>query len=118
MYYAVAIWSTPVAANRIKNGDNILELRRMAISRFAPKNTATYMISKMVKDIEKTLPNIVKLISYQDTEVHNGTIYKASNWIIGSRSQGASWTTKRRLRNTGQTTSDKIRWEYILKRVS
>ena len=35
-FYAVGIWSSPVAQNRFKNGKQMLELRRLAISAEAP----------------------------------------------------------------------------------
>lgn len=113
-FYAVAIWSSPVAQNRFRNGENILELRRLAICEDAPKYTASRMLSIMTKVIKNKFPAINKLISYQDTEVHAGTIYKASNWIIGNKSNGISWTTKTRKRNKEQTIAPKIRWEKII----
>ena len=114
-WYAVGIWSSPVAQNRFKDGKQMLELRRLAICKDAPKNTATRMIGVMVKMIHKKFPEINRLISYQDTEVHTGTIYKASNWIIGGESEGISWTTKKRNRNKEQTMAKKIRWELLIK---
>lgn len=114
-FYASAIWSSPVAQNRFKYGKQILELRRLAISPEAPRNTATRMLSIMRKHIAKFMPDIALLISYQDTEVHHGTIYKADNWIATNLTQGISWTTDKRDRNTEQSMADKIRWEYQLK---
>ena len=113
-WYAVGIWSSPIAQNRFLDGKQMLELRRLAICEDAPKNTATRMISVMVKMIKKKFPEIRRLISYQDTEVHKGTIYKASNWHVGGESKGISWTTKNRKRNKEQTLANKIRWEYLL----
>jgi hypothetical protein len=113
-YYAVALWSNPVAANRLKDGDRILELRRMAISPDAPKNTASRMLRIMRMDIVKTRPDIIRLISYQDTEVHTGTIYKASGWIARGYSEGMSWSNKYMVRNKEQTLAPKVRWEYDL----
>lgn len=113
-WYAVAIWSSPVAQNRFADGKKMLELRRLAISQDAPQNTATRMMSIMVKKIKKKFPDINRLISYQDTEVHTGTIYKASNWEIGGESEGLSWTTLKRNRNKEQTLARKVRWELIL----
>jgi hypothetical protein len=116
-YFACAIWTDPIA--RLFNGRNFLELRRMAISQDAPKNTASYMISIMVKTIKKEMPYIIKLISYQDTEVHNGTIYKASGWEISKKTAGGSacinsiqsWEKNKRIRKESQSTAYKIRWE-------
>ena len=113
--YASAIWSSPVAANRLKEGKTALELRRMAIADDAPKNTASRMIGVMRKIIKKTLPHITLLISYQDTEVHQGTIYKASGWYFASKNKGTSWTNNNRKRNKEQSLSDKVRWEFRLK---
>ena len=76
----VGIWSSPVAQNRFKNGKELLELRRLALSDVCPYNTATYVLSQMIKAIKIKFPEIKKLISYQDTKVHSGTIYKAANF--------------------------------------
>ena len=114
IFFAVAIWSSPVAGNRMTAGDKCLELRRLAISPDAPKYTATRMISLMVKDIKKRFPDIMKLVSYQDTEVHTGTIYKASNWYAEKEVQGISWTTNTRKRNKEQTIAKKIRWSLTI----
>lgn len=112
-YFAVGIWSSPVA--RCFNGDDVLELRRLAISDKCPKYTATWMISKMIKDIKVRFPNIKTLISYQDTDVHLGTIYKASNWVIGGKTIGnREWSCDTRKRKETQTSANKIRWEYYL----
>tara|TARA_R110002153_G_scaffold41774_1_gene119047 strand:- start:3 stop:575 length:573 start_codon:yes stop_codon:yes gene_type:complete len=110
--YAAAIWSSPIAANRLIEGKTALELRRMAISDDAPINTASRMLAIMRKIIKKKIEHITLLISYQDTEVHKGTIYKASGWKAVSRNKGTSWTNKKRQRNKEQSLSDKIRWEY------
>jgi len=114
-YYASAIWSSPVAQNRFKYGKQILELRRLAISPEAPRNTATRMLAHMRKHIAKAMPDIALLISYQDTEVHSGTIYKADNWIAEHESPGISWSTQKRERNPDQTTAVKVRWEKRLR---
>lgn len=107
--YAVALWGNPVA--RMLNGRGMVELRRMAISENAPKNTATRMIGWMLRDIKKT-GRYTKAIIYQDTEVHTGTIYKASGWKIGIVSPGGEWCSPSRFRENMQSTAPKIRWEY------
>lgn len=113
-YYAAAIWSSPVAQNRFTYGKQMLELRRMAISKECPKNTATRMLAWMRKDIQKRFTDIALLISYQDTEVHLGTIYKADNWVAVADSPGIAWTTENRERNKEQSLAIKTRWEYKL----
>ena len=109
-----AIWSSPVAQNRMKNGKTTLELRRLALSDVCPKNTATRVISLMIKQIVKKFADIQKLISYQDEEVHLGTIYKAANWYIGAKTELIDWNTSSRKRNVLQSDSAKIRWEFDL----
>lgn len=115
--YASAIWSAPCA--RLLNGRHWLELRRLAIAPDAPKNTATRMLRVMRLMIVKELPEIVNLISYQDTAVHKGTIYKAAGWKPVKRPEGwgkgwgKGWQS--RDRNKEQTLADKVRWEYTLR---
>ena len=113
--YGSAIWSSPIAGNRLKDGWKMLELRRLALCQECPKNTATWMLAKMEKDIRKRFPDIIKLISYQDTEVHQGTIYKAANWVATSKTKaGLSWSDLGRTRNAEQSQASKVRWEREL----
>ena len=114
LYYAVAIWSSPVAANRLTNGATALELRRMAITEDAPPNTASRMLKVMRLMIVKEMPHITVLLSYQDTEVHKGTIYKAAGWKAVACNEGMDWTTGSRKRSEAQSLAAKVRWEYQL----
>lgn len=114
-WVAVGIWSSPVAQNRFKYGKQMLELRRMAISNGCPKNTATHMLRFMRNWIRDNKESIAMLISYQDTEVHQGTIYKADNWVQAAESKGLAWNTEKRKRNKEQSLAPKIRWEYKLR---
>jgi hypothetical protein len=111
-YIGCAIWSSPVS--RAFDDVQVLELRRMALSDKCPKNTATRFISYMTKYIKKSLPEIALLISYQDTDVHKGIIYKASNWQAIGHTKFQTWSHSR-LRNPDQSTANKIRWEYQIK---
>ena len=66
--------------------------------------------------IKKEMPSIACLISYQDTEVHSGTIYKASGWSsVETSKPGLSWSLNGRVRSLEQSTASKIRWEYALR---
>lgn len=111
-FYAVALWGPPVA--RAYNGLGIYELRRMAIAPDAPTNTGSRMLRIMRILIKRDMPEIKKLISYQDTEVHRGIIYKSAGWSIGGMKKniGTGWNTRQR--NEMQATGDKVRWEYAL----
>ena len=108
----VAIWSSPVAQNRMKNGKEILELRRLALSDVCVRNTATKVIASMIKMIRKKFPDIKKLVSYQDCDVHQGTIYKAANWVRDGEVALIDWTTKTRQRTALQSNAGKVRWTY------
>ena len=110
-WYAVAIWTNPISPTYAHRP--FLELRRMAIADDAPKNTASRMLSIMAKMIRRKFPKVTRVISYQDTDVHKGTIYAASGWTKAGTSKGGinNWTRKKRSRKDSQATGDKIRWE-------
>lgn len=112
--FACAIWSSPVAQNRFTYGKNILELRRLAISDVCPKNTASRFIKVMVLIIKKEMKTINRLISYQDIDVHKGTIYKASGWKPTNETKLMDWSNTTRKRTKLQSNAAKIRWELIL----
>jgi hypothetical protein len=116
---AVAVWSAPVAANRIGHlSDHLLELRRLAIPDYAPKYTATWMLGQMARHIRKTSLTVCRLLSYQQTDVHSGTIYKAANWHPAySQDRHLSWEDHSNVRQIGhdQSTAPKVRWEYQIR---
>ena len=114
LFYAVAIWTNPVA--RLLPQQTWLELRRLAIADDAPKNTATRMIGWMVRDIRKRWPELERLCSYQDTAVHVGTIYRASGWIATTVNKDGEWNRPNRFREAAQAGSAKQRWEFDLSR--
>lgn len=114
-WYAVAIWSQPIIRS-LCDGQTI-ELRRLAISGDAPKNTASRMLAVMRRLIKKKFPEITRAISYLAVDVHQGSIYKAAGWhpvgdVVDARPQRFSNVNKN-TRATGplQTTSRKQRWE-------
>lgn len=107
--YAVALWSTPVA--RMLNGRGMYELRRMAVAPDAPKNTASRFLAVMARLIKAAKTDVATLISYQDTAVHLGTIYKAAGWTCGAASSGGTWSRPSRHRGSPQAGTPKVRWE-------
>jgi len=107
--WAVSIFSSPISQSF--DGDIVLELRRYAIKEGAPKNTASWGLGKMIKLIRDKWSDVEKLISYQDTAVHSGTIYRALNWTAVATTKFRSWGVSRK-RGIDQATGDKIRWEY------
>jgi len=112
--YAVAIWSNPVARNLPQQ--TWLELRRLAVAPDAPRYTASWMLGKMTRHIRKWLPEIENLISYQDLEVHTGTIYKATGWLptVSSKEGAGIWDRPGRRRPKAQSEAGKQRWEKWL----
>ena len=116
LYYAIAMWSLPIAANRITNGNQCLELRRMAIAPDAPKNTASRMLGIMARIIRKERPDIIRLLSYQDTEVHKGTIYAAAGWKAVRTADFVSWDNhSKRPGKINQSHAPKVRWELAIR---
>ena len=120
-YYAVAIWSNPVALNLPQQA--WLELRRFAIAPDAPKNTASRLLRIMRTRITRDFPLVERLVSYQDEDRHLGTIYKASGWVPTHRHAGGSWSRPMATNLNGSSrtrpdlngaTGPKIRWEYSL----
>jgi hypothetical protein len=99
------------------------ELRRMAISSAAPRNTASLMLAQMCRWFCKNTKTSV-LISYQDAAVHRGTIYKAAGWTPVSISRARNREplrvgTNRKYRSdangSAPAASAKIRWQFGLR---
>ena len=115
VYYAIAMWSLPIAANRITDGAHCLELRRMAIAPDAPRNTASRMLGIMRRLIAKERPDIRRLLSYQDTAVHTGTIYKAAGWTPVRTGAYQTWGNhSKRPGRIEQSRAPKVRWELSM----
>jgi hypothetical protein len=94
-----------------------LELRRLAIAPDAPRNTATRMLAIMVREIRKLRPEVVNLVSYQDTEVHTGGIYKGAGWRLDDLPKPScrEWNCHSRQRPKAQSAAVKNRWSLLLK---
>lgn len=107
--YAAAIWSSPVA--RLLNDGRTLELRRLAIAPDAPRNTASRMLGVMRRLISREMQHVERLVSYQDTQVHTGGIYRASGWQATRTANGQEWGRPSRPRDAVQSAAPKIRWE-------
>ena len=113
-FWGVAIIGRPIA--RLFNDKPILELRRMALRDGVPKNTGSRFLRLIRIFIKNNFPHIKTLISYQDSAVHKGTIYKSDGWEpVGFRKGGKlAWDSSTRKRNICQADGDKIRWEFTL----
>ena len=77
--YAVALWNNPSARCLPSHW---LELRRMACSPDAPRFTASMFLGWMARFFKLNYRDREKMISYQDLQVHKGTIYKAAGWAV------------------------------------
>jgi hypothetical protein len=118
--YAVAIWSTPIAANRLKDGWKKLELRRLAVAPDVPRNSCSRLLAVMQRLVVKKWPDLIQLVSYQDVEAHTGTIYRAAGWHCDLTSRDYKpWGRRQRdhglqLASIVQTGAPKARWVYDL----
>ena len=111
LFYAVAIWSWPVSRMLNRERGKYYELRRLAISPDAPKNSASRLLKVMRLLIRKDGPPAENLISYQDTEVHRGTIYRAAGWTPVRTSAAEGWDRPSRARVSAQSAASKVRWQ-------
>jgi hypothetical protein len=113
---AVAIFGRPVSRMLAERG-GMLELRRFAICPHAPANTGSRMLAWLRRDVRRERPDIVRLVSYQDTEHHSGAIYKAAGWRPAAMKKSpVNWNgdaqnaPATRLRNAPILTAPKVRW--------
>lgn len=117
--YAVALWSNPISATLPQHW---IELRRMACAPDAPKFTASRFLGWMVRWFKQNEPEHERCISYQDTSIHKGIIYKASGWTIGRIGKlndsnfGLRGKSRERALYNGAESeaAAKIRWEKLL----
>jgi len=110
---AVAAWSNPVA--RMIDQVSVMELRRFAIGPAAPRDTASWMMSRMARHIRDLFPKVETLISYSNDDEHHGTIYKASNWTGKPVGIGGPWNNQRGNR-TAERLPNKTRWELKIRK--
>ena len=124
--YVVALLSNPVARTLPSHW---IELRRMACAPDAPRNTASRFLGWMLQYFIKHYAERERLISYQDTAVHQGTIYKAAGWYPAHTSVARTRdrSTKRvgtnrlyrsNINGSEVDSSPKIRWEKSFKKQS
>lgn len=120
--YGVALWHNPSARTLPSHW---LELRRLALSDDAPHCAASWMLAGMRRYFASHCPERERLISYQDCDVHQGTIYKAAGWVPAhlakarTRDRSAPRRGTRRDYRSNQNglapdASAKVRWEVAL----
>lgn len=117
--YGGALWHNPSARGLPQDW---LELRRLALPPWAPPHAASWMLAAMRRHIAGNLPEVSRLISYQDLDVHTGTIYKAAGWQPAyyakprERDRSGNRVGTRRayrsdLNGTAPAAAGKVRWE-------
>lgn len=120
--FGAALWHNPSARTLPQDW---LELRRLVVTPDAPHCTASRMLGQMTRWIKAHMPEVVRLISYQDMEVHRGTIYRAAGWTpahitkarIRDRSKPRVGTRRDYRSNLNGPSPDgaaKMRWELAL----
>jgi hypothetical protein len=121
--YAYAMVSVPIAG---VPSDEFIEFARMYLHQNIP-HSATCAIGKTLRTVAsdwvRTFPDAKRprlVVSWSDTTLHKGTVYKAANfeWLKRSKGQphGNSETSKRGSRVAhGDYSNDKDCWIYPLK---
>jgi len=108
-----AMWGKPVA--RMEDQTDTLELLRFWTVDFTPKNTESYALSRMIRDIEQKDTHD-RLIAYASTgQDHDGGIYKATNWDdcgVRETNSGDGWDSRENRANDDP--SSKRKFEYLL----
>lgn len=70
----------------------VMELTRLALYDWAPRNSESWLISRALKWLASERPDVRIVVSYADSaQGHVGTVYQATNWVY-----------------TGMTTSDYV----------
>lgn len=119
--YAVALWHNPSTRSLPSSW---LELRRMAVAPDAPHCTASSFLQAMARHLAIARPECERFISYQDTEVHTGTIYRAAGWepahTGGVRERdrtglrvGTQRAYRTNLNGRAPDKAAKVRWEWV-----
>lgn len=72
--------------------NEFIELNRMAFDEVLPRNSESRCISLAIKAIKKNAPHIKWIISFADgMQCGDGTIYRASNFVLTGISSGSMW---------------------------
>ncbi len=106
-----AMWARPAA--RHEDQEDTIELRRFWTEDNTPKNTESYCIARMLKDMGAY--GYERVIAYSSTEHHQGTIYRACNFeMIGKTKGGKKDSWENRPGRKDRDTSQKMKFEYML----
>ena len=82
----VCVFALPPRETSKRYGANAWELARLWLCSAVPQNGETWFIANAVRYIRKFHLDVDVLVSYADPSAgHQGTIYKAANWICDGR---------------------------------
>lgn len=112
----VMAFGRPLAANRITDGETLLELTRMFILDSTTKNAESRCLAVAARIIRQRFPEIKGLLAYSDLEGrgHKGTIYKAAGWTCDHITKPISWASHPRPRRDRGSNTTKLRWRKVL----
>lgn len=107
---AVAMWNHPTATH--EDQEHTLELQRQAHGPHAPRNLGTWFLARQRRWIRHNMPHVTRLISYQDADVHRGTLYAADNWTVaGTNDRLTPWT--HRPGRSCSAIKNRVKWERV-----
>lgn len=116
--FGTALWSNPSTPSLPADW---LELRRLAVGPEAPHCTASRMLGQMTRWIKQHRRDVPMLVSYQDQEVHTGTIYRAAGWYPAAEKpfrvdprKGPGRLGRTNLNGDIPETAAKTRWQLAL----
>lgn len=85
----ISSFDLPHILNELKNVDadispqNILVVSRIYAFRFAPHNSISYLLGKVISEIKLKYPEVCGVMTYLNPNLgFTGTTYKASNWKL------------------------------------
>ena len=99
---ACAVFAKPTRLETAKKQNieyfQILELTRLIIHpQYQAKNFSSWFISRCIRYIKSNVEHVKLLVSFSDaTFGHDGTIYKASNWVLDGTTVESYWYYHRR----------------------
>lgn len=109
---AVATFGRPIA--RKEDQKITLELTRLVHADGVPRNLGSWALAKMRKWIRVYMPEIRRLITYQNVDAHDGALYKADNWELVyhyPRTWG-NWSSHGDRKS--KIVKNRAKWEYWL----
>lgn len=82
----VIVFALPPRETAKRYGGWTWELARLWIENSVPTNAETYFMAAAIRHVRKCHPDVEVLVSYADPSVgHDGTIYRAANWVADGR---------------------------------